>query len=130
MDIEKYLNESEVTEKKFAPVGNCADKQTCEFLHAAMGISTEAGELLDVAKKKIVYGKDVDWVNVKEELGDLMWYIAIVARQLEEMGMGDFGDILQVNIDKLHARYPDGFTQFDALNRDLDNERGILEKTG
>lgn len=93
------------------------------LLHAAMGIGTEAGELLDAFKRKIFYGKELDVVNVKEEIGDIMWYIAILLRELDL----DFEDILQLNIDKLRARFPQKFTETHALNRDLDAERKILE---
>lgn len=93
------------------------------LLHAAMGIGTEAGELLDAFKRKIFYGKELDVVNVKEEIGDIMWYIAILLRELDL----DFEDILQLNIDKLRARFPQKFTETHALNRDLGAERKILE---
>ena len=92
-------------------------------LHMVMGISTEAGELLDAYKKHFAYGKDLDVVNVGEEIADIMWYISNLCRikgiDLEEM--------MQRNIDKLKARYPEKFTQENALNRDLNNERNILE---
>ncbi len=115
MKIEDYLKASERT---------LIDKgHDMNLLHAAMGISTESGELMDAFKRKIFYGKALDVVNVKEEIGDVMWYIAILLRELDL----DFEDVLQVNIDKLKARFPDKFTEEDALNRDLDKERKILE---
>ena len=115
MDINTYLKESERT---------LIDKgHDMNLLHAAMGIGTEAGEMLDAFKRKIFYGKELDTVNVKEELGDLMWYMAILMRELDL----DFEEVLQLNIDKLKARFPDKFTEHDALNRDLDKERSILE---
>jgi NTP pyrophosphatase (non-canonical NTP hydrolase) len=62
--------------------------------------------------------------NVKEEIGDLMWYIGVFCKKnnlnLEE--------IMETNIKKLAARYPDKFTQKAAINRNLDAERAILEK--
>lgn len=115
MDIKTYTKESERT---------LIDKgHDLNLLHAAMGISTESGELMDAFKRKIFYGKDLDVVNVKEEIGDLMWYVAILLRELDL----DFEELLQINIDKLKARYPEKFTEENALNRDLDKERQILE---
>lgn len=115
MDIETYKKAAERT---------LIDKgHDMNLLHAAMGISTEAGELMDAFKRKIFYGKELDVVNLKEEVGDIMWYIAILLRELDL----DFEELLQLNIDKLRARFPDKFTEFDALNRDLDKERQILE---
>lgn len=115
MDIKTYLSASERT---------LIDKgHDMNLLHAAMGISTESGELMDAFKRKLFYGKELDVVNLKEEVGDIMWYVAILLRELDL----DFNEILQLNIDKLQARFPHKFTEFDALNRDLDKEREILE---
>lgn len=115
MNIEQYKADSERT---------LIDKgHDMNLLHAAMGIGTEAGELLDAFKRNIFYGKDLDVVNIKEEVGDIMWYVAILLRELDL----DFHEILDLNIKKLRARFPDKFTEKDALNRDLDQERDILE---
>jgi NTP pyrophosphatase (non-canonical NTP hydrolase) len=84
---------------------------------------TEVGELADVFKKEMAYGKPVDWVNVKEEVGDLLWYVSNFCN----VNGFDLEEILQTNIDKLQARYPKKFTQENAINRDLDKERTILE---
>lgn len=50
--------------------------------HATLGFITEAGELVDVVKKKEIYGKSLDIVNIGEEIGDMMWYVAIAADAL------------------------------------------------
>lgn len=92
--------------------------QHCDMLHAAMGITTEAGELLDALKKAIFYGKPLDVVNLKEELGDLMWYIAIACHSLSI----SIEQVCNMNIAKLRARYPEKFTSHDAVNRDTNKE--------
>lgn len=92
-------------------------------LHMVLGISTEAGELLDVFKKNLAYKKDIDWVNVREEIGDLMWYISNFCT----INNLDFGDILLKNVEKLKVRYPDKFTEHNANNRNLNRERETLE---
>lgn len=92
-------------------------------LHMVLGIQTEAAEIADVYKKHIAYGKDLDLVNVKEEIGDILWYIA----NLCTLKGWDLGEILQSNIDKLEIRYPEKFTNENALNRDLKEERKVLE---
>ena len=66
----------------------------------------------------------MDVVNILEENGDINWYQAIM---MDACG-GDWGDILENNIEKLKERFPEKFTNEDALNRDLDAERAILEK--
>ena len=94
-----------------------------DLLHASMGIVTEAGELQDALKKHYFYGKELDKTNVKEEVGDLLWYCAIILESLDT----DFESVMQTNIDKLKARYPNKFTEESAVNRDLNKEREILE---
>lgn len=98
--------------------------ENARLFHFFVGIATESGELLDAIKKSIVYGKPLDKVNLKEELGDVMWY---VARACATLGV-TLEEVMETNIKKLAARYPDGFTEHAALVRNLDTERQILEK--
>lgn len=92
-------------------------------LHMVLGMDTEQSEIADVYKKHIAYGKELDLVNIKEELGDLMWYIA----NLCNLHGWDLREIMHTNISKLQARYPEKFDSDKAINRDLDKERKILE---
>ncbi|WP_127715943.1 nucleoside triphosphate pyrophosphohydrolase family protein [Halobacteriovorax sp. HLS] len=94
------------------------------LLHAGIGLSTESGEFLDALKKHIFYGKELDRVNLAEEVGDLFWYIAIVA---DELGL-DLEDVMDKNIAKLKARYGEKFSEEKAENRDLETERKILDQ--
>jgi len=94
-------------------------------LHMVLGMQTESAEIADVFKKHIAYKKEIDWVNIKEELGDVMFYIANMCN----INGWDLRDILETNIKKLEARYPEKFNEENALNRNLDKERGILEQT-
>lgn len=93
------------------------------ILHAAIGCVTESGELLDALKKQIFYGRELDIVNVKEEAGDILWYLAIL---FDEIGT-DFETESNRVISKLKARFPDKFTEETVYNRNLDVERKILE---
>jgi NTP pyrophosphatase (non-canonical NTP hydrolase) len=99
---------------------------TVRLLHAMIGMATESGEFQDMMKKHIYYGKEIDKTNLKEELGDLMWYIGLAC---SELGVS-LDEIMQINNDKLAARYGDVFTEDAALNRDLVTERKILEDKG
>jgi NTP pyrophosphatase (non-canonical NTP hydrolase) len=89
------------------------------LLHGAIGIATEAGEILDAFKKEMYYGKDIDKVNLMEELGDVCWYISLI---LYQMGW-TWEQIWQANIDKLKKRYPQKFTEEHAVTRDIEAER-------
>ncbi len=92
--------------------------------HGVIGLVTESGELMDAVKKAKYYGKEIDTVNIVEEMGDLMWYMAIIADQL---GVS-FEEIWDKNIRKLKARYPEKFKKKSALTRDLKLERQELER--
>ena len=91
--------------------------------HAIDGCVTEAGELQDALKKAKYYGKELDVVNIKEEAGDILWYLAIL---FDELGT-DFETEMNRVITKLKTRFPDKFTEEDAFTRDLVAERKVLE---
>jgi NTP pyrophosphatase (non-canonical NTP hydrolase) len=120
MNYKDYQNESKRTCPKLS---DNLRKGLADELHMVIGISTEAGELLDAYKKHFAYGKELDKVNVGEEIADILWYISNLCRLLNI----DLEEMLQRNIDKLKARYPEKFTQENAINRDLNVERKILE---
>lgn len=103
------------------------DEKTIRLLHAGMGLTTESGEFVDALKKWIFYGKPLDDVNLKEEIGDHFWYAAIGA---DALGVLDLEEIMGPNIAKLRARYPDAFQERDAIKRDLAKERAVLEGQG
>ena len=90
-----------------------ANPRALRLLHAGMGIATEAGEFVDPLKKHIFYGKDLDVENLKEEMGDLLWYIGIAC---DTLGV-TVQELMEANIAKLRKRYPEQFTEADALER-------------
>lgn len=104
-------------------INRITEERTIRLLHASIGLATEAGELLDALKKFIFYGKDLDIVNIKEEGGDSQWYFALL---LDELGYS-YEEIWALVIKKLQARYEGKFNKEGAINRDLINERNILE---
>lgn len=98
------------------------DQVDTKLLHGAMGVVTEAGEFMDALKKTIFYGKPVDRVNLVEEVGDMMWYIFLILKSLDTT----LETVMDINSAKLRARYPEQFTQMQAVERDLDTERFVL----
>ena len=83
------------------------------LVHAAIGVSGEAGELLDAIKKTWVYNKELDRANVIEELGDMRFYMQALMNELcitEE-------EVIQANVDKLSIRYKEGYTDAAAIAR-------------
>lgn len=105
-----------------ARMGIMPKENAQDIIHGILGLATEAGELLELLRDTI-NGEPLDLVNIKEEVGDGKWYMAILARVAGFM----WGDDERVNIAKLRARFPDRFTEYDANNRNLVAERGILE---
>lgn len=84
-----------------------------DLIHASLGISGEAGEFADAVKRHAVYGKELDRVNGLEELGDLLWYVALGCEKLGST----MAEVMQANIDKLALRYPEKYTDAAALAR-------------
>ncbi len=86
------------------------------LITAALGISAEGGEFAEIIKKAVFQGKPLDddaQYHMKRELGDVMWYIAQAC-----IALGcTLEDIIYMNIEKLEARYPDGFDSFRSNNR-------------
>lgn len=89
------------------------DSTTQNMLHMAVGISGEAGELLDAIKKVWIYNKEPDWQNIAEELGDLLFYIQGMANILG----GNLAELMEQNMEKLKKRYPAGYTDAAAQAR-------------
>lgn len=83
------------------------------ILNACFGLSGEVGETNDMIKKWIFHDSELDIEHLKKEIGDVMWYVALLC---DSFGF-DLDEILEMNIDKLKARYPDGFNTYDANHR-------------
>lgn len=75
------------------------------IFNAALGLSGEIGEFNDLLKKWVFHEKELDVEHAKKEIGDIMWYVAMMCHSFG----WELNDILQMNVDKLKARYPDGF---------------------
>jgi NTP pyrophosphatase (non-canonical NTP hydrolase) len=93
------------------------DADVPRLITAAFGMSAEAGEFTEVVKKIILQGKPYNEENafhLKRELGDICWYLAQACMALDT----NFEEILQMNYEKLSARYPEGtFDVYRSENR-------------
>ena len=99
------------------------DPDFIRLLHAGMGLCTESGEFMDMLKRHLFYGKPLDYVNAREELGDMAWYTALAVDVIRTT----IHEVMTVNINKLKLRYPEKFNEKSALERNLDEERKVLE---
>ena len=122
VDTEKYVdfvrevtsNESVHYAALLTRMNNLELEDDCNIpplITAAFGLTAEAGEFTEVVKKIILQGKPYNEENVfhmKRELGDICWYIAQACMALDT----SFDEIMEMNVDKLKARYPGG--EFDV----------------
>ena len=92
--------------KDILPIGH--------LMNGALGLAGESGEVADFVKKMAYQGHPMDREHLAKELGDVCWYIAETATAIGY----DLETIMQMNIDKLMARYPDGFSAERSQNRE------------
>lgn len=83
------------------------------LLNGLMGLNGESGECIDIMKKYLFQGHAMDAEHMAKELGDVAWYLAVSANAIGY----DLETILQMNVYKLKARYPDGFDTEHSLHR-------------
>ena len=126
VDTEKYVEFVDAVTSDESKRYDAFDKRVYELesqipverlLTAALGICAEGGEFTEVVKKIIFQGKPLNEENVfhmKRELGDIMWYVAQACMALDT----DFNEIVEMNVEKLKARYPGGeFNIHQSENR-------------
>lgn len=83
------------------------------LINSVMGLCGEAGEAIDIVKKWMAQGHELDKARLAKELGDIAWYLAEAATALDI----PLEDILQANLDKLKKRYPEGFDAQRSVSR-------------
>lgn len=87
------------------------------LINSVMGLCGESGEAIDVVKKWLAQGHELDRAHLAKELGDVAWYLAEAATALDI----PLEDILRANLDKLKARYPEGFSARNSIERAEDD---------
>ena len=83
------------------------------LINGVMGLCGESGEAIDIVKKWLAQGHELDREKLAKELGDICWYLAENATALGY----DLEDIMAANIEKLKKRYPEGFSSDRSVNR-------------
>ena len=84
------------------------------LINGVMGLCGESGEAIDIVKKWLAQGHELDRDALAKELGDIAWYLAETAAALDI----PLEDIFRANIEKLKQRYPEGFSTQRSLHRD------------
>lgn len=103
MDLKNYQELCKTTAKK-------SDIKDLEILNWGLGVSGEAGDIASCIKKFVFHQNTAIKEGIKDNIGDMLWYTAMICNFFS----WDLNEILQMNIDKLKARYPQGFTLQDA----------------
>lgn len=83
--------------------------------NGVMGLCGEAGECIDLVKKYRFQGHQLDQEKLKDELGDVLWYVAITCQALNIT----LDDVMEHNVKKLLLRYPDGFEAERSIHREV-----------
>ena len=86
------------------------------LINGVMGLCGESGEAIDIVKKWLAQGHELDKEKLAKELGVIAWYLAETATALDL----DLEDIFQANIDKLKKRYPEGFDAQRSIHRETE----------
>jgi len=93
------------------------------LLHAAMGMVTEAGEVADIVKKSLAYKRPLDVKHLLDECADELFYITMILIEFQS----SYENLMTMNMAKLNARYPNGYSHDNANNRDLESEKSAME---
>jgi NTP pyrophosphatase (non-canonical NTP hydrolase) len=112
MQLDEFIEQVNKTKPPFSRDG----------LIAAMGLVTEAAEIMDLFKKKFKYGAKISPVDLKEEIGDVLNYIV----QLTESRGYSVEECMDINIKKMKVRYPKGFSASRALKRNVTKEKKAM----
>lgn len=112
MTINEYQKEALRTESTGKWV-----TETGRLINGLMGLNGEAGEAIDILKKYLFQDHELDCEHLAKELGDVAWYLAVTADALGYT----LEEILTMNVQKLGARYPDGFDSDKSVHRKEDD---------
>ena len=84
------------------------------LINGVMGLCGESGEAIDIVKKWLAQGHELDKEKLAKELGDIAWYLAETATALDM----DLEEVFAANIEKLRKRYPEGFNTQRSIHRE------------
>lgn len=114
-ELAMRTNDGLATERLSLCINKNMSVDIAEVINACLGLSGEVGELNDMVKKFIFHEHPIGDVVFKKELGDILWYIALMCHAC---GYGyELERIMEMNIEKLRARYPEGFSAEASINR-------------
>lgn len=95
-----------------------------DLIHGTLGIFSESTEIAKSILESAKEGKEIDRLNIIEEVGDILWFANLI---VEAMGT-DWATVMDANIKKLARRYPSGYSDFNATNRNVAAEMAEIQK--
>lgn len=112
----KAIDDDGITANDYqrAAMRTAGDDPSKYLLNGVMGLCGEAGEVIDLVKKGLYQGHEIDPNRIAEELGDCLWYAAVIAEAIHV----PLGSVMKMNIAKLKERYPDGFSKERSIHRE------------
>lgn len=111
MDTKEYSTEALKTFSKDLTLN--IDNKKVALLNGAIGASSEAGEALDIIKKHLFQGHDLNTDSLKSEISDVLWYINLMLYAIDS----NFEEIFDINIKKLRKRYGEHFDAEKSIHR-------------
>ncbi len=122
-EYQKLCKRTECPQPLIAPKGG-EGLVNSAVVHGCLGIAAEGGELLAEIQRWVWYKKTLNQNNIKEEVGDVLWYVAEICNALG----WEMGDVMAANIAKLKTRYPEKYTDQLAAeeNRDRAEEAKVI----
>ena len=106
------INEYQKAALRTANKGKLSDTEL--LTNGVLGLSGESGECADIVKKHLFQGHELDTEKLANELGDVAWYLALASYAIGY----NLEKVLQMNVDKLYKRYPDGFSAERSIHRE------------
>lgn len=106
------INDYQHATLRTANTEKLSDKEL--LTNGVLGLTGESGECADIVKKHLFQGHELDSEKLANELGDVAWYLAVASYAIGY----SLEAVLQMNVDKLRKRYPDGFSAERSIHRE------------
>ena len=110
----EYFSSDGISPEEYQRLAMRTAADGVDWGNVGLGLAGESGEVADAIKKHLYQGHTLDLPHMKEELGDVLWYVALACK----CGGFPMADVMRGNIEKLKLRYPDGFSAERSRGRD------------
>jgi len=123
MAEQQLITEQDYTREVLRTYAGAPNSTLDKLTLGALGLAGESGEVIDMIKKRLFQGHEIDQEKLLDELGDVYWYYTLI---LQAMGYS-LQEVMRCSIEKLRRRYPDGFEIERSVNRSVVQEGVCLD---